>query len=263
MVIGAGGGIGSVVAERFAAGGAAVVAAARRVEGPLQELVDRIDASGGSAHAVPIDVTIEDSVRDAVAAAERYGRIDAMANLAGVFRPPAPIVETSLEDWNQTIAVNLTATLLCMKHTLAHMIAAGGPGAIVNTASSLGVASNRANLGAYVASKAGVHTLTRTAAIEVAQYGIRVNSVSPGVTATTMSLRAGETDADRAARVEGAIPLGRVARLPTPCCGWPATRLLMSPGTIWGSMAVRSCSSAAQWGSCGPRITPTTPPACR
>lgn len=212
LVIGAGGGIGSVVAERFAAAGALVVAAARSVDGPLRGLVDRIVSSGGSAYAVPIDVTDEASVREAVAAAAAHtGRIDAMANLAGVFRPPAPIVDTSLADWNQTIAVNLTATLLCMKHTLAQMIAQEGPASIVNTASSLGVASNRANLGAYVASKAGVHTLTQTAAIEVAGYGIRVNSVSPGVTATTMSLRAGETDADRAARVTGSIPLGRVA----------------------------------------------------
>ena len=212
LVIGAGGGIGSVVAERFAAAGALVVAGAREVDGPLAELIDRIGAAGGSAHAVAIDVTDEHSVRDAVAAAAGHsGRIDVMANLAGVFRPPAPIVETSLKDWTKTIAVNLTATLLCMKHTLAQMIAQGGPGAIVNTASSLGVSSNRENVGAYVASKAGVHVLTQTAAIEVARHGIRVNSVSPGVTATTMSLRSGETDVDRAARVQGSIPLGRVA----------------------------------------------------
>ena len=121
------------------------------------------------------------------------------------------IVETALADWNQTIAVNLTATLLCMKHTLAQMIAQQGPAAIVNTASSLGVAKNRENLGPYVASKAGVHVLTQTAAIEVAGHGIRVNCVSPGVTATSMSLRAGETDDDRDRRVAGSIPLGRVA----------------------------------------------------
>lgn len=201
-----------MVAERFASAGAHVVAAARRVDGPLEELTGRIAAAGGSAQAVAIDVTDEDSVREAVtAAAGHSGRVDAMANLAGVFRPPTPIAEMSLADWNQTIAVNLTATMLCMKHTLAQMIAQEGPGSIVNTASSLGVASNRENLGAYVASKAGVHVLTRTAAIEAAPYGIRVNSVSPGVTATTMSLRAGETDADRTARVSGSIPLGRVA----------------------------------------------------
>lgn len=212
LVIGAGGGIGSVVAQRFAAAGALVVAAARRVDGPLQDVVDRIGAAGGTAHAVPIDVTDEDSVAGAVAtAAEFSGRLDAMANLAGVFRPPAPIAETVLDDWHQTIAVNLTATMLCMKHTLAQMISQGGPGAIVNTASTLGVSMNRENFGPYVASKAGVHVLTETAAMEVARYGIRVNTVSPGVTATTMSLRPGETDADRTARVQGAIPLGRVA----------------------------------------------------
>lgn len=70
---------------------------------------------------------------------------------------------------------------------------------------------NRENFGAYVVSKAGVHVLTQTAAMEVAKYGIRVNSVSPGVTATTMSLRPGETADDRTARVQGSIPLGRVA----------------------------------------------------
>lgn len=212
FVIGAGGGIGSVVAEHFAAAGALVIAGARKVDGPVQELVDRIGAAGGTAHGVAIDVTDEDSVRDAVAAAAAHsGRIDVMVNTAGVFRPPAPIVETPLEDWNATIAVNLTATLLCMKHTLAQMIAQEGPGAIVNTASTLGVSMNRANFGPYVVSKAGVHVLTETAAMEVAQYGIRVNTVSPGVTATTMSLRPGETDADREARVTGSIPLGRVA----------------------------------------------------
>lgn len=212
LVVGAGGGIGSVVAERFAQAGALVIAAARKVDGPLTEVLRRIEGAGGTAHPVAIDVTDEGSVRDGVAAAAGHsGRIDAMANLAGVFRPPAPIVELSLKDWNKTLAANLTATMLCMKHTLAQMIAQEGPGAIVNTASSLGVASNRENLGAYVASKAGVHVLTQTAAIEAARYGIRVNSVSPGVTATTMSLRAGETDADRAARVQGSIPLGRVA----------------------------------------------------
>lgn len=215
LVIGAGGGIGSVVAERFAAAGATVVAGARKVAGPLQDLVERIGAAGGRAHSVTIDVTDERSVRDAVAAAaEHSGRIDAMANLAGVFRPPTPIVETALADWKQTIAVNLTATLLCMKHTLAQMIAQQGPAAIVNTASSLGVAKNRENLGPYVASKAGVHVLTQTAAIEVAGHGIRVNCVSPGVTATSMSLRAGETDDDRDRRVAGSIPLGRVADPP-------------------------------------------------
>jgi NAD(P)-dependent dehydrogenase (short-subunit alcohol dehydrogenase family) len=212
LVIAATGGIGSVTAERFAAAGAHVVATARQLEGPLADVVDRIRTGGGSATPLAMDVTDEDSVQAGVAAAAAHsGRIAAMVNMAGVFRPPAPIVETTLADWEKTLAVNLTATMLCMKHTLAQMISQGGPGAIVNTASSLGVAMNRVNLGAYVASKAGVHVLTQTAAMEVAQYGIRVNSVSPGVTATQMSLRHGETDADRAARVKGDIPLGRVA----------------------------------------------------
>ncbi|MBU3749963.1 MAG: SDR family oxidoreductase [Mycobacterium sp.] len=212
LVIAASGGIGSVVASRFAAAGALVAASARRVEGSLAEVVGPIRSAGGSVQPLAIDVTDEDSVRNGIdAAAALSGRVDVMVNLAGVFRPPTPIVDTTLTDWEQTLAVNLTATFLCMKHTLAQMISQGGPGAIVNTASSLGVAMNRVNLAAYVASKAGVHVLTQTAAMEVAQHGIRVNCVSPGTTATEMSLRAGETDADRADRVRGSIPLGRVA----------------------------------------------------
>lgn len=212
LVIAAGGGIGSVVAERFAAAGAHVVAAARRVDGPLAEVVARITAAGGSVTPIAMDGTDEDSVAAGVASAATIsGRLDVMVNMAGVFRPPAPIADTPLSDWDQTMAVNLTAAFLCMKHTLAQMIAQGGPGSIVNTASTLGIDMNRANFGPYVASKAGVQVLTQTAAMEAAQYGIRVNSVSPGVTATSMSLRPGETDADRLARVKGSIPLGRVA----------------------------------------------------
>ena len=212
LVIAAGGGIGSVVAERFAAAGAHVVAAARRVDGPLAEVAARITAAGGVVTPIAMDGTDEAGVAAGIAfAATISGRVDAMVNMAGVFRPPAPIAETPLSDWDQTIAVNLTAAFLCMKHTVAQMIAQGGPGSIVNTASTLGMDMNRANFGPYVASKAGLQMLTQTAALEVAQYGIRVNSVSPGVTATSMSLRPGETDADRLARVKGSIPLGRVA----------------------------------------------------
>ncbi len=199
-------------AERFAAAGAHVVAAARRLDGSLADLVGRIRAADGAVTPVAVDVTSEDSVRAGISAAAAVsGRLDVMVNMAGVFRPPAPIASTPLSDWDQTIAVNLTAAFLCMKHALAQMIAQGGPGAIVNTASTLGTDMNRANFGPYVASKAGVQVLTQTAAMEAAQYGIRVNCVSPGVTATPMSLRPGETDADRLARVRDSIPLGRVA----------------------------------------------------
>lgn len=195
LVIAAGGGIGSVVAERFAAAGAQVVAAARRVEGPLAEVVARIAASGGLVTPITMNITDEGSVAAGIAAAAAVsGRIDAMVNMAGVFRQPAPLTD---------MGVNLTAAFLCMKHTLAQMIAQGGSGAIVNTASTLGMDMNRANFGPYVTSKAGVQVLTRTAAMEGAPHGIRVNCVSPGTTATAMSLRPGETDADRLTRVKG------------------------------------------------------------
>lgn len=107
------------------------------------------------------------------------------------------------------IGTNLTGTWLCMKHEIAHMRAHGG-GAIVNMASNIGAHGRIPGMAAYAASKAAVSVLTRTAARDHVRDGVRINAVSPGPTDTEMSLRPGETDADRAARLETAIPLGRV-----------------------------------------------------
>lgn len=101
---------------------------------------------------------------------------------------------------------------LCMKHEIRHMRANGG-GAIVNIASNIGAHLRVPNLAAYAASKAAVSTLTAGAARECIADGIRINAVSPGSSDTPMSLRPGETTADRAERVRTALPIGRVAAL--------------------------------------------------
>jgi NAD(P)-dependent dehydrogenase (short-subunit alcohol dehydrogenase family) len=107
------------------------------------------------------------------------------------------------------LGTNVTGTWLCLKHEIAHMRAHGG-GAIVNMASNIGAHGRLPNLAAYAASKAAVSALTRTAARDHIADGVRINAVSPGATDTDMSRRPGETDADRAARLKDAIPLGRV-----------------------------------------------------
>jgi len=111
--------------------------------------------------------------------------------------------------WDRLLAVNLTGMFLAMKHEISHMRASGG-GVIINTASSLGAHMRLPFLGAYAATKAAVSALTRAAARECIADGIRINAISPGPMDTPMSLRPGETEADRAQRLNGALPAGRV-----------------------------------------------------
>ncbi|MCO5975072.1 SDR family oxidoreductase [Actinoallomurus soli] len=106
----------------------------------------------------------------------------------------------------------VAGVFLCMKHEIAHMRAHGG-GAIVNTASNQGTHQRLPFLGAYAASKAAVSVLTRAAAKEYIGDGIRINAISPGPIETSMSLRPGESEADRAERLKTALPIGRAGTL--------------------------------------------------
>jgi NAD(P)-dependent dehydrogenase (short-subunit alcohol dehydrogenase family) len=211
LVTGAGSGIGRAAALAFAWEGAAVVAAGRGVEA-LGETVRLISDAGGEALAVAADVSSgPDVVRLVDTAVRRYGSLDVAVNNAGVLRPGA-IADMAEDDWNLQVAVNLTGVFLCMKHEIAHMRGHGG-GAIVNTASNLGAHMRMPYLGGYAATKAAVSTLTRAAARECIADGIRVNAISPGPMDTLMSLRPGETEAERTERVKTALPIGRVGTL--------------------------------------------------
>lgn len=210
LVTGAGSGLGRAIALAFAAEGASVVASGRTVA-TLERTVDLIEAAGGTAVAVTADVTdsgrLQSLVRQSVT---HFGGLDIAVNNAGILRGTVPVGEVSEEDWEAVLRTNVTGVWLAMKHEIAHMKENGG-GTIVNVSSNLGAHLRTPNAAAYITSKAAVAALTRAAALDHIGQGIRINAVSPGAAAAPMSLRPGETEADRAERVKTENPLGRVA----------------------------------------------------
>ncbi|WP_410623333.1 glucose 1-dehydrogenase [Amycolatopsis sp. cmx-8-4] len=206
LVTGGSSGIGRATAKAFAAEGATVVVAGR----DEQRLASAVREIGGPASAVVADVTDSaDVARMVETVVARHGGLDVAFNNAGILGEPAPAGELREDVFDAVIGTNLTGTWLCMKHEIAHMRAHGG-GAIVNMASNIGAHGRIPGMAAYAASKAAVSVLTRTAARDHVRDGVRINAVSPGPTDTEMSLRPGETAADRAERLKAAIPLGRV-----------------------------------------------------
>ena len=211
IVTGGGSGIGRATALEFAAeGGSVVVADHNRVLG--EETVALIRDSGADAAFVDVDVSQDESVKAMVAfAVARRGRLDVAFNNAGINVAGPRMADIEERDFDRIMAVNLKGVFLCMKHEINAMLRTGG-GSIINTA-SVGGHIAAAGIGPYVASKHGVVGLTRTAAVEYASQGIRVNAVSPGATRTAM-LEEWLKDPAVVAQVNQQQPIGRFA-MPT------------------------------------------------
>lgn len=178
IVTGGGGGIGRVIALRFAREGAAVI-----VAGPTDEKLKSVEKeildSGGRGLAVRADVADEPDVERMVAAAiGEYGRIDILINNAGVAGPTALVQNISLNDWERTFAINLTGAFLCAKHVLPHLIEQQS-GCIINITSIAGLQAY-AYRSPYCASKWGMIGLTQTLAQEGGPHGITANAIAPG-----------------------------------------------------------------------------------
>lgn len=213
-VTGGGGAIGAATARRFAQEGADVVVV-DLVEERARAVAEEIRAMGRRALAVQADVSVADEVKKMMEATlDAFGHLDVMFNNAGIGGASKTVADMAVEDWDRVIAINLNGIFLCCKYGIPALIQAGG-GAIVNMGSSTAGWDVLPESAHYMASKEGVHALTKNLALEVGGYAIRVNAVCPGIIETRLSFEQ-NTEANEAQeffqRFAKRIPLRRVGQ---------------------------------------------------
>jgi len=209
LITGALTGIGRAAAIIFAREGAQIVVSGRR-DKQGQELVEELHGLGAEAIFVRTDVREDADVRNLVdQTVKRFGRLDIAVNNAGTECTPGPVTEQTAETYSATFDTNVLGTLLSMKHELRVMLRQAS-GSIVNVSSAYG-SVGAAGASVYVASKHAIEGLTKSAALEVAGTGVRVNVVAPGTTDTGMLTRFTSTDENKSALVS-TVPVKRLAK---------------------------------------------------
>jgi NAD(P)-dependent dehydrogenase (short-subunit alcohol dehydrogenase family) len=208
VVTGGGDGIGRATAHHLASAGA-VVAVLDRDKAKADAVAKSICAAGGQAHAHLVDVSDEAGLETTFATISERGGVDILVNNAGIaIRSSA--LDMRIEDWNRVLAVNLTGMFLSARIAARYMIAGGRGGAIVNTASIMGLSGGLYPNVAYQTTKGGVVNMTRALALEWVAHGIRVNAVAPTYVRT--ALTAGLIgNPEILATIESATPMGRLA----------------------------------------------------
>jgi len=210
VVTGSSSGIGSAIAVAFAKEGAAVAVDYRSHPDEAKEIVEQVERFGGRAISVHADVSSPEDVKNLIQkAVEEFGRLDVMINNAGM-EEKMPFLETPLDVWNKTIAVNLTGAWLGCQEAAKQMVSQGGSGRILNISSvheDLPMPTNSP----YCATKGGLRMLMRTIAVELAPHNITVNNIAPGAVATPMDAPL-EEDANKMQQLLSEIPLRRMGK---------------------------------------------------
>jgi NAD(P)-dependent dehydrogenase (short-subunit alcohol dehydrogenase family) len=210
LVTGAAAGMGLATAQAFAEAGAAVVLADSR-EDAVKAEAHKLVAAGHRVIAVRCDVSDDAQVEQMVdRTVAEFGRLDAAFNNAGVMARIAPTAESTREEWDRVIGINLRGVWSCMKYELRQMERQGS-GAIVNNA-SVGALTGNPGIASYIASKHGVVGLTRTAALEYIKQGIRVNAINPGLIDTQIARDVVSGDEQAYAEIAKHVPIGRAGR---------------------------------------------------
>jgi NAD(P)-dependent dehydrogenase (short-subunit alcohol dehydrogenase family) len=212
VVTGGGSGIGRATALRFCAEGARVLVVGRSPD-RLAETVALAAQAGGSAEALAGDVGDPDTARrvDEHVDARFGGRLDVLVNCAGIYES-TPVLEVTPDDWERSISTNLHGPFLLSRSAAARMAAAGG-GSIVNVSTTNSIVGDPdVGIAAYAASKGALNGLTRQAGVELADRGVRVNAVLPGVVDTAILDEWRDSGVDVEAWLRDLVPLGRIGR---------------------------------------------------